>query len=51
MLICNSEKYDYVIVGMSGIEEFKNSKQTYLYNACCNKKDFNDFLNKYYKWL
>ena len=49
MLVCNSEKYDYVIIGLRGIEEFKNNEQTYLYNAMCNEEDFNEILNKYYK--
>lgn len=49
MLVCNSEKYDYVIIGLRGIEEFKNNEQTYLYNARCNEEDFNEILNKYYK--
>jgi len=49
MLVCDNEKYDYVIVGLKGIEEFKNNKQIYLYNALCDKDDFNEILNKYYK--
>lgn len=49
MLVCNSERCDYVIVGLRGIEEFKNNEQTYLYNARCNEEDFNEILNKYYK--
>ena len=49
MLVCNSEKYDYVIVGLRGIEKFKNNEQTYLHNAMCNEEDFNEILNKYYK--
>ena len=49
MLVCDNEKYDYVIVGLKGIEEFKNNKQIYLYNALCDKDDFNKILNKYYK--
>lgn len=49
MLVCDSEEYDYVIVGLNGIEEFKNNKQTYLYNALCNKDAFDEILNKYYK--
>ena len=48
MLVCNSEQYDYVIIGLRGIEEFKNNKQTYFYNAMCDKDAFNDILNKYY---
>jgi len=34
---------------LKGIEEFKNNKQIYLYNALCDKDDFNEILNKYYK--
>ena len=49
MLVCNSEKYDYVIIGLNGIEKFKNNEQTYLHNAMCNEEDFNEILNKYYK--
>ena len=49
MLVCDSEEYDYVIVGLNGIEEFKNNKQTYLYNALCNTDAFDEILNKYYK--
>ena len=49
MLVCNSERCDYVIVGLRGIEEFKNNEQTYLYNARCNEEDFNEIINKYYK--
>ena len=49
MLVCNSEKYDYVIVGLRGIEEFKSDNQIYLYNAMCNEEDFNEIINKYYK--
>ena len=49
MLVCNSERCDYVIVGLRGIEEFKNNEQTYLHNAMCNEEDFNEILNKYYK--
>jgi hypothetical protein len=49
MVVCNSEKYDYVIIGLRGIEEFKNNEQTYLHNAMCNEEDFNEILNKYYK--
>ena len=49
MLVCNSEKYDFVIIGLRGIEEFKNNEQTSLYNAMCNEEDFNEILNKYYK--
>lgn len=49
MLVWDNEKYDYVIVGLKGIEEFKNNKQIYLYNALCDKDDFNKILNKYYK--
>ena len=49
MLGCNSEKYDYVIIGLNGIEEFKNNGQTCLHNAMCNEEDFNEILNKYHK--
>ena len=49
MLVCNSEKCDYAIIGLRGVEEFKNNKQTYLYNATCKEEDFNAVLNKYYK--
>lgn len=49
MLVCNSEKYDYVIIGLRGIEEFKSDKQIYLHNAMCNEEDFNEIINKYYK--
>ena len=49
MLFCNNEKYDYVIVGLNGVEKFKNNEQTYLYNAWCTEEDFNEILNKYYK--
>ena len=49
MLVCNSEKYDFVIIGLRGIEEFKNNEQTSLYNAMCNEENFNEILNKYYK--
>ena len=48
MLVCNNEQYDYVIIGLRGIEEFKNNKQIYLYNAMCDKDTFNNILNKYY---
>lgn len=49
MLVYNNEKYDYAIIGVRGIEKFKNNKQTYFYNAMCDEEDFNNILNKYYK--
>ena len=49
MLVYNNEKYDYAIIGLRGIEKFKNNKQTYFYNAMCDEEDFNNILNKYYK--
>ena len=49
MIVCNNEQYDYVIIGLRGIEEFKNNKQIYLHNAMCDKDTFNNILNKYYK--
>ena len=51
MLVCNSESYDYVIIGPNGIEEFKNNEQTYLYNEMCDVDEFNDLINKYYSNL
>ena len=49
MLVCNSEKYDFVIIGLRGIEKFKNNEQISLHNAMCNEEDFNKIINKYYK--
>ena len=48
MIVCNNEQYDYVIIGLRGIEEFKNNKQIYLHNAKCATDKSNNILNKYY---
>ena len=35
MLVCNNEKYDYVIIGLRGIEEFKNNFSFNFQQKCC----------------
>ena len=48
MLVCNTDRCDYAIMGLHGVEEFKDNKQIYLFNATCNHDDFNKILSKYY---
>ena len=48
MLVCNTDRYDYAIIGFHGVEEFKDNKQISLFNATCNHDDFNNILSKYY---
>ena len=48
MLVYSDEEYDYGIIGLNGIEKFKNNTQTYLYNARCDEDKFNLILDNYY---
>ena len=48
MLVCNTDRCDYAIIGLRGVEEFKDNKQISLFNAKCNRDDFNNILSKYY---
>ena len=48
MLIYNREDYDYAIVGLTGIEKFKNDEEVYFKNAVCDEDAFSQLLSNYY---
>lgn len=49
MVVCSNIDFDYAIIGVNGVEEFKNDMQTSLYNARCDSTTYCDIINKYYK--
>ena len=49
MIVYNDEICDYCIIGVNGIEKFKNNEQIYLHNVKCDDGEFEFVLEKYYE--